>query len=175
MKFVPLEIEGVLGIIETSHTDFRGSLTRVWDSNSILKNFNLSQSSFVMNPIQGTLRGLHYQSDPFSENKVIECLSGKVFDVIVDVRKDSSTYGRHLAIELGPSAEYIGLYVPSGFAHGYLTLEPDTILIYFMDKEYSQAHAQGVFWGDSSLSINWPMQPVICSDKDTNWPKMERL
>ena len=95
MEFSPLGIEGAFGIIGESQVDSRGTLTRVWDCNTILGNFNLNQSSVVSNPTKGTLRGLHYQVEPFSENKVIECVSGRVFDVIVDLRNESRTYGTH--------------------------------------------------------------------------------
>ena len=170
MEFIPLEIEGALGIVERSQFDSRGSLVRAWDSKSILGDFDLMQSSFVSNPAIGTLRGLHYQTDPFSENKVVECVSGKVFDVIVDLRKRSVTYGKHLGFVLGPLEPYLGLFVPAGCAHGYLTLEPNSTLLYFTDKEFSPAHAQGVNWDDPSLSINWPSEPVLMSERDSKWP-----
>jgi dTDP-4-dehydrorhamnose 3,5-epimerase len=173
MEFVTLEIEGVLGIIAEFKADSRGSLIRVWDSNSILGSFDLNQSSIVTNPTTGTLRGLHYQAEPFSENKVIECVSGKVFDVIVDLREESPTYGAHLEVVLGPSEVYSGLFVPAGCAHGYLTLEPFSTLIYFMDKEYSSLHARGLIWDDPKLSIGWPNRPVLISERDTNWTPLD--
>ena len=172
MEFVSLEIEGAFGIIEEPHSDSRGSLTRVWDSNSFLVGFNLKQTSIVSNPVKGTLRGLHYQDEPFSENKVIECVSGKVFDVIVDLRIDSHTYGEHLEVTIGPYEEYLGLFVPAGCAHGYLTIEPNSSLLYFMDKEYSSAHSQGLPWNDPKLSINWPSTPALISERDSNWPPL---
>ena len=173
MEFIPLEIEGAFGIIEESQLDSRGSLTRIWDSNSVLGEFKLNQSSIVMNPKSGTLRGLHYQSEPFSESKVVECVSGKVFDVIVDLREESSTYRKHLEVMLGPTETYLGLFVPPGCAHGYQTLEKDSTLIYFMDKQYSGQHAQGIFWQDVDRLIRWPSSEVIVSDRDNNWPKFQ--
>jgi len=170
MQFVPLEIGGVLGIIGDSHSDSRGTLTRVWESNPVFQDFALNQASIVGNPTKGTLRGLHFQSDPFSETKIVECVSGKVFDVVVDLRKDSSTYGRHLEIELGPLEPYIGLFIPAGCAHGYLTLESNSTLIYFMDKKYSVEYSGGLLWSDPKLSIKWPCKPVLISDRDSEWP-----
>lgn len=170
MEFIPLEIEGVKGIIEKSYSDFRGTLMRVWESNSIFQRFNLSQSSIVVNPTAGTFRGLHFQSEPFSENKIVGCISGKVYDVIVDLRKDSDTYGRHLEIELGPMERYFGLFIPAGCAHGYLTLESNSTLIYFMDKEYSSVHSHGLLWSDPKLAINWPINPLLISARDSEWP-----
>lgn len=172
MQFIPLEVVGVLGIVGDSHSDSRGTLTRVWDSNSVLDKFNLIQSSIVSNPKARTLRGLHYQAEPFSENKVIECVAGKVFDVVIDLRKDSHTYGEHLEVVLGPSEAYLGLFVPAGCAHGYLTLEPNSTLLYFMDKPYSADHARGIHWMDSKLLIRWPSAPLIVSESDASWPQL---
>lgn len=172
MHFVPLEIDGVLGIVAESHTDSRGTLTRVWESNSVLQGFALNQASIVENPTEGTLRGIHFQLDPFSENKIVECVSGKIFDVVVDLRKDSSTYRRHLEIELGPLEPYMGLFIPAGCAHGYLTLESNSTLIYFMDNAYSADHSHGLLWSDPNLSINWPCKPVLISDRDSEWPSL---
>ena len=170
MQFIPLEIGGVLGIIGDSHSDSRGTLTRVWESSPVFQGFALDQASIVGNPTKGTLRGLHFQSDPFSETKIVECVSGKVFDVVVDLRKDSSTHGNHLQIELGPLETYIGLFIPAGCAHGYLTLESNSTLIYFMDNTYSEDHSHGLLWSDPNLSINWPYKPVLISDRDSEWP-----
>ncbi len=170
MEFIPLEIEGAFGIIEEPQLDSRGSLTRVWDSNSVLGNFKLNQSSIVTNPKSGTLRGLHYQREPFSESKVVECVSGKVFDVIVDLREGSSTCRKILEVVLGPTETYLGLFVPPGCAHGYLTLEENSTLIYFMDREHSLENSHGINWDDPSLSINWPKVPSLVSERDSKWP-----
>lgn len=172
MDFIPLEFEGVLGIVEKAQSDFRGTLTRVWDANPRLQEFKLVQSSIVLNPRVATLRGLHYQDPPFSENKVIFCVSGKVFDVIVDQRSSSSTFGKSLMVEIGPQMDYAGLFVPAGCAHGYLTLEPNSTLIYFMDKEYSQENSHGLLWSDPKLSINWPIDPIHISERDLKWPRI---
>ncbi len=172
MEFFDLGIEGSLGIVEKSNVDTRGSLTRVWDSDSILGRFRIVQSSLVSNPNVGTLRGLHFQEAPFAENKIIECVSGKVFDVIVDLRKDSATYGSHIEVTLGPLEHYLGVFVPAGCAHGYLTLEADSTLLYFMDAAYSSEHSRGISWDDSSLAIKWPSSPILISERDSNWPDL---
>ena len=172
MEFIPLKIEGVFGIIEHPQLDSRGSLTRLWDSNSVLSEFKLNQSSIVTNPKSGTLRGLHYQSEPFSESKVVACVSGKVFDVIVDIREGSSTYGKHLEIVLGPTETYLGLFVPPGCAHGYQTLEENSTLIYFMDREHSSENSHGINWNDPTFSINWPRVPSLVSERDSKWPML---
>ena len=173
MEIVSLAINDTFGIVVDSHEDTRGSLTRVWDKYSILGNFDLIQSSIAINPKSKTLRGLHFQSTPFSENKIVQCVSGKVFDVIVDLRKESSTYKQHITIEIGPSANFIGVYIPSGCAHGYLTLEDNSTLIYFMDREFSPENSCGLFWNDPALSINWPSDPVLISERDLTWPNLD--
>ena len=173
MEFVPLAIDGVFGIISESNTDSRGFLVRVWDKDSLFDNFNLVQSSFVLNPQKNTLRGLHYQNYPHSENKVVQCVSGKAFDVIVDLREKSKTFREHLEVSLGPNETFIGVLIPVGCAHGYLTLEENTCLIYFMDKEYFPESAQGLLWNDPLLGINWPTQPDLISERDSKWQGLE--
>ncbi len=169
MKFVPLAIDGVFGITSESNMDSRGFFVRVWDRDSLLKNFNLIQSSFVLNPQKNTLRGLHFQRFPYSENKIVQCVSGKVFDVIVDLREESDTFREHLEVILGPDENFIGVLIPIGCAHGYLTLEENTSLIYFMDKEYFPESAQGLLWNDPLLSIRWPNHPKLISERDSKW------
>ena len=173
MKFVPLAIDGVFGIVSESNMDSRGSLVRVWDKDSPLENFNLVQSSFVLNAQKNTLRGLHYQSSPHSENKVVQCVTGKVFDVIVDLREKSDTFRESIEVSLGPNETFIGVLIPAGCAHGYLTLEENTSLIYFMDKGYIPESAQGLLWNDPSLAINWPTQPDLISERDSKWQVLE--
>ena len=95
------------------------------------------------------------------------------FDLILDLRKDSSTYKKHIEIEIGPECEYQGLFIPAGCAHGYLTLEPNSTLIYFMDKVYSPDNSQGIRWNDSKLSINLPRKPNLVSQQDLQWPELE--
>jgi dTDP-4-dehydrorhamnose 3,5-epimerase len=169
MLFVPLEIDGVFGIIEPTKSDNRGSLTRVWDVNTSLSEFKLVQSSFVTNPKLGTLRGLHYQEEPHSENKIILCVTGRVFDVILDLRVDSKTNGNYVSHEIGPHCEFLGLFAPKGCAHGYLTIESDSSIVYFMDQEYLAELTRGLRWNDPKFSIRWPSNPLLISERDANW------
>lgn len=170
MKFTPLVIAGAFGIIEPPTTDFRGSLLRIWDVNTQPGSFEINQSSLTHNPKAGTLRGMHYQAEPYMENKVVMCVGGKVFDVILDLREDSITFGMNSSFEIGPNSNYLGLLVPAGCAHGYLTLENDSTILYFMDKSYSEEHSSGVLWNDPKFSIDWPSTPVLISERDANWP-----
>jgi len=170
MNLTPIAIDGAFGITSPTKLDFRGSLTRLWDIDSPLCNFNLVQSSAVHNPTIGTLRGLHFQAEPFAENKVVECVSGRVFDVLLDLRVGSPTSGKHLTLEIGLGCDYLGIFVPAGCAHGYITLEANSTLVYFMDKEFSPEHSSGIRWDDPSFEILWPSAPTLISDRDANWP-----
>jgi dTDP-4-dehydrorhamnose 3,5-epimerase len=126
--------------------------------------------SVVKNPQINTLRGLHFQNKPFTESKIIQCIEGKVYDIIFDLRVESETYFQYLAIEIGPECKFQGVYVPAGCAHGYLTRTRNTSLIYLMDNSYSAIHASGIRWNDPKLQIEWPSQPEVISKKDENWP-----
>jgi dTDP-4-dehydrorhamnose 3,5-epimerase len=167
MKLEQLGLMGVIGIANDKKSDGRGTLVRIWDEEFAVPEFNLAQGSFVSNPEPGTLRGLHFQSEPFSETKILYCVSGKIFDVVVDLRPSSPTYKKHLEIELGLSEEFVGLLIPAGFAHGYLTLEENSNLIYFMDIPYRKENADGIHWERNGLNIKWPFKPKIISQVDS--------
>jgi dTDP-4-dehydrorhamnose 3,5-epimerase len=121
----------------------------------------------------GTLRGLHLQVPPRAQAKMISVLRGRILDVAVDVRKNSPTYGKYLSVELS-AAEGQQFYVPVGFAHGFLTLEDDTIVMYKVSDYYSPAHERGFAWNDPAISFPWPVAPagVIVSDKDAALPSL---
>jgi len=171
IDFSTMQIKDSLAIRFKTVVDERGTLTRIWEENSVLNKFKLRQASVVNNLTSGTLRGLHFQDEPYSESKVIQCVYGKVFDVIVDLRKNSATYKKYLGIEIGPNCEYQGLFIPQGCAHGYLTLENNSTLIYFMDNSYSPLHTLGVRWDSSTLNIKWPSKPRVISQQDLQWPE----
>jgi dTDP-4-dehydrorhamnose 3,5-epimerase len=169
----PLKIQGAFSISLQSRVDNRGSMLRIWDSQGVLEKFELKQASFVSNPSPKTLRGIHYQEEPFAENKILYCVSGLIFDVIIDLRETSKTYLQHEAIEIGPKNPVQGLFVPKGCAHGYLTITQHSNLVYFMDKPYSAQNARGLLWKDPKLKIKWPFNPMCISDRDKNWPNLK--
>lgn len=175
MYLAPLEILGVLGIQTSLSSDERGYFLRVWDAGDFKDHIELTQASAASNTRAMTLRGLHFQATPNSETKVVQCVSGSVFDVAVDLREDSITYGMYLARKIGPSEELQGLLIPKGFAHGYLTLEAESTLIYFMDHPYAPESARGIVWNDPSLQIAWPSQPQVISERDKNFPLLKDL
>lgn len=175
MQLIPLDISGVFGIQTSSVIDERGSFLRVWEGINFNEYFKLNQASVAVNPHARTLRGLHFQTEPYRESKVIQCIMGSVFDVVVDLREDSSTYGKHMSIQLGPKETFQGVVVPKGFAHGYLTLEANSILLYFMDSPYVPESAKGIVWNDPTFGIAWPHAPEVMSDRDKAFPLMKSL
>ena len=157
---------------DTNH-DERGFFERIYCAKSFINNnleFSYDQVSIAQNNSQGTIRGLHYQTEPYGECKLIKCISGSVFDVIVDMRENSDTYRNWFSMTLSSENNKM-LYVPRGFAHGYQTLTNDTRLLYFISSEYNPASATGIKWNDPALAINWPIIPITeISDRDNQLP-----
>jgi dTDP-4-dehydrorhamnose 3,5-epimerase len=124
----------------------------------------------------GTIRGLHFQRPPFAQAKLIRVLRGSILDVAVDLRRSSPSFGRHVASELSSEGNE-QLLVPAGFAHGFCTLEPDTVVFYKVDRVYSAAHDGGINWADPKLAIEWPVAAAeaILSDKDRGLPMLADL
>ncbi len=122
----------------------------------------------------GVLRGLHFQMKPYEQAKLIRCIKGKIYDVIVDLRKNSPTYGKYYTTILS-SKNKKTLYVPRGFAHGFLVLSKEAEVIYKVDNIYSPDHENGIIWNDPFLKIPWPIKNPILSYKDRNWKKFKTL
>jgi dTDP-4-dehydrorhamnose 3,5-epimerase len=124
----------------------------------------------------GTVRGLHFQRPPFAQTKLVRVLRGRIFDVAVDLRRSSPSFGRHVAVELSSESDE-QLLIPAGFAHGFCTLEPDTVVFYKVDQVYSAAHDSGVNWADPELGIEWPIAApeAILSEKDRRLPMLDDL
>ena len=125
----------------------------------------------IVNSAKNVLRGLHYQFNPFAQSKLISVIKGEIFDVVVDIRNNSSTYGQFFSINLS-SENNLSLFVPNGFAHGYLSLTSETIVHYKVDNYYNKDFEDGIRYNDSFLNINWgvPIDDLIISDKDKNLP-----
>lgn len=152
--------------------DKRGYFTRIFCQKELKKNgfddFNIVQINRSLNKKRGTIRGMHFQKYPQMEAKIVTCLKGRAYDVVVDLRKNSSTYGRWVAEELNENNKKIFL-IPKGFAHGFQTLTDNCELLYFMSEFYSSKDERGVRWDDPFLSIKWPIKNPILSQKDINW------
>lgn len=124
----------------------------------------------------GTVRGLHFQSPPFAQDKLVRVVRGRILDVAVDLRASSPSFGRHVAVELSAQNRR-QLFVPVGFAHGFCTLEPETEVLYKVSNYYSKAHDHGLAWDDPALAIAWPVAPerAVLSDKDRQHPRLADL
>ena len=159
--------------------DHRGFFSEVYNRNAFAEAgiaLDFVQDNQSLSAQVGTLRGLHFQSAPFAQDKLVRVTRGKILDVAVDIRKSSPTFGQHVAVEL--SAEnWRQLLVPIGFAHGFVTLEPDTEVMYKVTNYYSAANDLGLAWDDPDLGIAWRVQPegVTLSDKDRKHPRLRDL
>lgn len=171
MIFTETKLKGVFMIEPEKLEDDRGFFARVFDSKAFgelgLK-FNLVEASISFNKKKGTLRGMHYQVEPYGESKIVRCTRGKIFDVTVDLRLGSETFKKYFAIELGEENRRM-LFIPKGFAHGFMTLEDNCEISYQMDQVFSPEHARGFRWDDKTFNIVWPMKPKMISTKDLSW------
>lgn len=172
MKFTKLGLEGAYLIEREDRGDERGSFGRSFCRREMAAHgldFEIKQANISISRKKGTLRGLHYQNSPYSEIKLVSCMKGRIFDCIVDFRKDSASYLGYEAVEL--SAFGAALYVPEGFAHGFQTLEDDTIVQYQVSAFYTPEAEGGLRWNDPRLGIRWPEYAErIISAKDVAWP-----
>jgi dTDP-4-dehydrorhamnose 3,5-epimerase len=171
MKFTETGLPGALIIEHQPVADERGAFTRLWGREEFEQRgieFAIDQCSIACNRASGTLRGMHYQIAPFAEAKVVLCSAGAFFDAIVDLRPDSPTYRKSFALELSLESPR-ALFVPAGFAHGYLTLREHTTVQYLISGTYSPTHARGVRWNDPAFNIRWPAAPAVISPRDRDY------
>ncbi len=171
MKFVKTDFDGCYVIEIEKKIDERGFFTRIWDKDIFKKNDlneNLVQCSISFNVKKHTLRGMHYQSSPYEEDKVVRCTRGKIFDVIIDLRKDSNTFKKWIGIELSQE-NFRMIYIPKGIAHGFQTLEDNTEVFYQISKDYMPEYARGKLYSDPIFNISWPIKSPIVSEKDQQW------
>tara|TARA_Y100001968_G_scaffold326929_1_gene370937 strand:- start:509 stop:1060 length:552 start_codon:yes stop_codon:yes gene_type:complete len=170
MNFIQLELSGGYLIKNTRKEDERGSFSRVFCT-KVFKEYGLNtnwvqiSSSYTKN--KNALRGLHYQKDPYQEDKLIRCVKGSIWDVIVDIRKDSETYGKYYATELSPENNKM-IYAPKGFAHGFITNTEHCEVEYYISEYYMSAYQGAILWNDKKINIKWPNEPTEMSMKDRN-------
>jgi dTDP-4-dehydrorhamnose 3,5-epimerase len=168
MKFAPTPLAGAFLIDIEKRGDDRGFFARAFCENEFSAQGLSSRFVQVNNSLsafKGTLRGMHYQLAPKAETKLVRCIRGALWDVILDLRKESPTFGQYFGAELSAENRRM-MYVPKGFAHGFITLEDDTEAFYFVDEFYAPANERGVRWNDPRFGIEWPLQPAVISDKD---------
>lgn len=177
MIFTPLALTGAFAVDLERRDDARGFFARLFCATEFadhgLANTWL-QSNTSFSRAKGTLRGMHFQRPPMSEAKLIKCLSGAIFDVMVDVRSGSPTFGHWTALELSAQNRTMA-YVPAGFAHGFQTLMPDTELLYFHSQVYSAPHEGGLRHDDPAVGIRWPLPVTELSPRDAAFPDLQML
>ena len=179
MRVISTEIADLKEIRPVRHGDQRGFFSEIFRED-VLRQHGIDvtfvQENHSLSVERGVVRGLHFQSPPAGQAKLVRVGSGSILDVAVDIRAGSPTYGRHVAVVLS-AAEGNQLFVPEGFAHGFCTLEPNTEVIYKVNRYYSREHDLGVAWNDPRLGIAWPVSEdaAVLSDKDRRQPALAEL
>jgi dTDP-4-dehydrorhamnose 3,5-epimerase len=172
MIFEATRIPGLVIVDLERHTDDRGFFARSWCAQEFAAAGlpdRLVQCSVSWNTSRHTLRGMHWQAAPHGEAKLVRCTGGALLDVVVDVRPGSPTYLDHFAVELS-STNRRAMFIPSGLAHGFLTLADETEVLYQMDAFYVAEASQGARWDDPAFAIDWPAVPAVISDRDRTYP-----
>lgn len=172
MKAIPTDIAGVYVVDAEPHVDSRGTVSRLYcreTFESLGLDLEPAQTSLSINPVRGTLRGLHYQRSPHEEAKLVSCAAGSLFDVAVDLRRGSPTYGRWTAVTLNAETGR-SLLVPKGCAHGFQTLTADTVILYHLSTAYHPDASTGIRWNDPEIAIPWPLPPTEMSMRDRELP-----
>ncbi|MCK5616562.1 dTDP-4-dehydrorhamnose 3,5-epimerase [Candidatus Pacearchaeota archaeon] len=172
MVFTEVELKGAYVIELELMEDERGFFARSFCQRQFEKrglNPSIAQCNVSSNRKKGMLRGMHYQVAPHQEAKLVSCLRGSIYDVIIDLRPDSPTYCTSMAVELS-AKNYKALYIPEGFAHGFQTLEDDTVVFYQMSEFYYPECFRGIRWNDPSFGVNWPVPDPMLSERDRSHP-----
>jgi len=174
MIFTETDLSGAYIIEIDRLEDERGFFGRTWDQKEFEKhglNSKIVQCNISYNKEKGTLRGMHYQLNPFEEAKIIRCVKGKIYDVIIDIRPESKNFKKWFGVELTEN-NYKMIYIPEGFAHGFQSLVDKTEVFYQMTQLYMKKYARGIKWNDEDVGIKWPMTNVILSKRDSQLPTL---
>jgi dTDP-4-dehydrorhamnose 3,5-epimerase len=175
MRIVPTKLSQALIIEPKVHGDNRGFFMESYSKETfddLGLNFTFVQDNHSFSVETGVIRGLHYQLTPKAQTKLVRVISGAIYDVIVDINKDSETFGEWVGVILS-SENYRQLLVPKGFAHGFCTLVPNTQVIYKVDEYYSPEHDRGILWSDPAIGIDWPTSKPVLSEKDQRHPLLK--
>lgn len=175
----PLAIPEVKLITPRRFADARGHFAETWNRKAMREaglDVDFCQDNQSLSAAVGTVRGLHFQRPPHAQAKLVSVLKGRIFDVAVDLRRASPSFGRHVAVELD-AASGAELFVPAGFAHGFCTLAPDTLVFYKVDAHYAPEADAGIFWADEALAIAWPVDAARAhlSPKDAALPRLKDI
>ncbi|KUO94903.1 dTDP-4-dehydrorhamnose 3,5-epimerase [Ferroacidibacillus organovorans] len=179
MKVEPLGLPGVFLITPTAHGDARGFFMESYRRDILLArgiDIEFVQDNHSLSAQKGTVRGLHYQKEPMAQTKLLRVLTGSVYDVAVDIRRDSPTFGKWVGVTLSAENRQ-QILIPKGFAHGFCSLEPNTQIHYKVDAYYSSAHDRGIRWNDPAIGIDWPVTEAeaVLSAKDATLPMLRSL
>ena len=172
MRYTETTLPGVLLVDLERHEDERGFFARLWCQKELAErglNPNLSQCSISANCAAGTLRGMHYQAQPHPEAKFVQCIRGSIYDVALDLRTNSPTFGKWFAAELTADSRRM-LYLPEGCAHGFQTLADDSDVLYFISTPFYPDLSRGVRWNDPAFRIDWPKPIQLISERDRKFP-----
>jgi dTDP-4-dehydrorhamnose 3,5-epimerase len=172
MIFTETTLHGSYVIHLERNEDQRGFFARSWcrrEFESHGLSGRLSQCNISFNRERGTLRGMHFQEPPYAEAKLVRCTRGSAYDVMIDLRRDSVTFRRHFGTIVSAENREM-VYVPEGFAHGFLTMEDSTEIFYQMSEFYAPEHARGVRWDDPAFGVRWPVVVRVISDRDRSYP-----
>ena len=171
MRFEPTAIAGAFFVELEAHEDDRGLFARIFCEEAFAQAgiaLRIAQANISRNPKAGTLRGMHYQVPPHGEDKLVQCVRGRIFDVAVDLRPDAPSYRRSVSTELSADDTRL-FFIPKGCAHGFLTLEDASDVFYFMGTAYIKDYGRGVRWDDPTFDIPWPESPRIISERDRSY------
>ncbi len=177
MKLTELRLKGLFLVEMSPHRDERGFFARSWCVREFAEaglNSNLVQCNVSFNTQRGILRGMHFQKKPHEECKLVRCTRGRIFDVAVDIRSDSPTFGQWHGLELSAD-NHQALYIPGGFAHGFQTLEDNSEVFYQMGEFYHPECQGGLLWNDENVGIQWPLPDPLLSPRDQMHPKLSQL
>lgn len=177
MIFEKTKLGGVWVVKLEPRVDERGFFVRNFAKEEFAKNgidYNIVHINRSLNKVKGTTRGFHYQQAPKAEDKILQCIRGSIYDVVIDLRKSSATYGQWISLILNAEKKNMVL-CPKGCANGIQTLEDDCELQYFVTEYYSPGHERGLRWNDPYFGVTWPIAtPVVISEKDSNWPLVQK-
>ena len=179
MEIEPLQIPAVKVLTPEKHGDHRGFFSEVYNRRTLAEagiEIEFVQDNHSRSAEKGTVRGLHFQTPPFAQDKLVRVMRGAVFDVAVDLRRGSPTYGEHVCVVLSAES-WNQVLVPAGFAHGFMTLEPDTEVIYKVSHYYAPDHDKGLLWNDPALGIAWPLGTgaAVLSPMDRALPRLSEI
>jgi dTDP-4-dehydrorhamnose 3,5-epimerase len=172
VDFEPAALDGAWVLHLDRHEDERGFFARVWCAEEFQRRGlhpKLAQCSLSYNHSAGTLRGMHYQSAPSQEVKVVRCVRGSIHDVLIDLRRESPTYRKWVAREL-TADNRLSFYVPQGVAHGFVTLSDGAEVLYLISTPHEPGLARGVRWDDPAFNVEWPRRPAVISERDRTYP-----